>query len=203
MAKRLFDLFASLTGLVFLGPFLLLMALAIKLDSTGPIFFRQERVGRYGKVFRIHKFRTMVIDAESKGLQITVGIDSRITRIGSFLRKYKLDELPQLIDVLLGKMSMVGPRPEVPRYVNYYSNEVRNVVLSLRPGITDRASIEFKTESEILGRADDPHRAYVEEVLPIKLRYYVEYVKQRSFVGDIRIILDTFKAILTKETSEE
>ncbi len=196
MAKRLFDWWASTFGLLALAPVLLFLAVWIKLDSPGPAFFRQERVGRGGKLFRIHKFRTMVTDAERRGLQITVGADARVTHVGQWLRKYKLDELPQLLDVWLGHMSLVGPRPEVPRYVACYPADVRDVVLSVRPGITDRASIEFKDENEILDHASDPHSAYVEEVLPIKLRYYVEYVQTRSFAGDIRLILRTLRALL-------
>lgn len=156
----------------------------------------QERVGLGGRIFRIHKFRTMVTDAEKKGLQITVGTDARVTRVGHWLRKYKLDELPQLFDVWLGHMSLVGPRPEVPRYVACYPADVRDVVLSVRPGITDKASIEFKDENEILGRAVDPNQAYEQEVLPIKLRYYLEYVNNRSFWGDILLILKTFTALM-------
>jgi lipopolysaccharide/colanic/teichoic acid biosynthesis glycosyltransferase len=196
MAKRFFDWLASSLGLLFLAPVLVFIAAWIKLDSQGPVFFRQERVGLAGRTFKIHKFRTMVTDAEKKGLQITVGADARVTRVGHWLRKYKLDELPQLLDVWLGRMSLVGPRPEVPRYVACYPAGVRDVVLSVRPGITDRASIEFKDENEILGRAVDPNQAYVQEVLPIKLRYYVEYVNTRSFFGDVLLILRTIKAIV-------
>jgi lipopolysaccharide/colanic/teichoic acid biosynthesis glycosyltransferase len=196
MSKRIFDWLASGLGLLVLSPVLLALALWIKLDSPGPVFFRQERVGQGGRVFRIHKFRTMVSDAERRGLQITVGADARVTRVGQWLRKYKLDELPQLLDVWLGHMSLVGPRPEVPRYVACYPADVREVVLSVRPGITDRASIEFKDENEILGRAPDPHLAYVNEVLPIKLRYYVAYVASRSFWGDIAIIFATMRALV-------
>lgn len=199
MLKRSFDLLASIAGLLVLTPLFLLLAILIKLDSPGPVFFRQERVGRFGKTFRIHKFRTMVTEAERKGLQITVGADARVTRVGAVLRKYKFDELPQLIDVVLGDMSLVGPRPEVPRYVACYPEGIRDVVLSLRPGITDRASIEYKDENRILGLADDPHRAYVDEVLPVKLRYYVAYVTNRSFSGDLRIILATLVAIIRKD----
>lgn len=196
MSKRFFDWLASTFGLLALAPVLLLLAVWIKLDSPGPVFFRQERVGRGGKLFRIHKFRTMVTDSERRGLQITVGADARVTRVGQWLRKYKLDELPQLLDVWLGHMSLVGPRPEVPRYVACYPTDVREVVLSVRPGITDRASIEFKDENEILGRSMDPHLAYVNEVLPIKLGYYVEYVNKRSFWGDISLIFKTFTALV-------
>lgn len=196
MAKRLFDWLASGLGLLVLSPVLLALALWIKLDSPGPVFFRQERVGQFGRLFRIHKFRTMVTDAERLGLQITVGADARVTRVGQWLRKFKLDELPQLFDVWLGHMSLVGPRPEVPRYVACYPADVRDVILSVRPGITDRASIEYKDENEVLGRATDPHYAYVNEVLPIKLRYCVAYVENRSFMGDLAIIFATLRAVV-------
>lgn len=196
MLKRLFDWLASGLGLVLLSPVLFLIALAVKLDSPGPVFFRQERVGQYGKPFRIHKFRTMVTDAESRGLQITVGSDARVTRVGLLLRKYKLDELAQLLDVFMGDMSLVGPRPEVPRYVACYPEDVRQLVLSVKPGITDWASIQYKDENEVLARSSDPQQAYVNEVLPVKLRYYSEYVQGRSFWGDIRIILATLVALV-------
>lgn len=195
MAKRLFDLLASLIGLFFLLPFLLLIVIWIRLDSPGPVFFRQERVGQYGKIFRIHKFRTMVVDAESLGKQLTVGRDPRITRSGHFLRKYKLDELPQLLDVISGDMSLVGPRPEVPGYVAHYPDDMREAVLSVRPGITDRASIEFRSENDILGKAEDPHKTYVETILPIKLRYHLDYVQNRSFWKDLKLIFETIGAI--------
>lgn len=193
--KRLFDCLASFLGLLLLAPLLLLISIAIKLDSAGPVFFRQERVGQYGKFFRIHKFRSMTVDAPSKGLQITIGADVRITRVGFWLRKYKLDELAQLIDVFNGSMSLVGPRPEVPHYVEKYPDEIREIVLSVKPGITDWASIKYKDENEILARADDPQQAYVNEVLPIKLQYYVDYVCNRSFFGDIKIICATLIAV--------
>lgn len=193
--KRLFDCLASFLGLLLLAPLLLLISIAIKLDSAGPVFFRQERVGQYGKFFRIHKFRSMTVDAPSKGLQITIGADVRITRVGFWLRKYKLDELAQLIDVFNGSMSLVGPRPEVPHYVEKYPDEIREIVLSVKPGITDWASIKYKDENEILARADDPQQAYVNEVLPIKLQYYVDYVCNRSFCGDIKIICATLIAV--------
>lgn len=196
MAKRLFDLVASGLGLLLLSPVLLAIALAIKLESPGQVFFRQERVGRFGKTFRIHKFRTMVTDAERQGLQITVGSDARVTRVGAVLRKYKLDELAQLIDVFVGDMSLVGPRPEVPRYVACYPAEVRAIVLSVPPGITDWASIEFKEENAILGGAVDAERVYIEEILPIKLGYYVRYVRERSFMMDVRIIFSTLAAVV-------
>lgn len=196
MAKRLFDWMASSVGLMLLAPLLLVLALWIKVDSSGPVFFRQERVGQFGRHFKIHKFRTMFVDTEACGMQITVGEDPRITAVGAFLRRYKLDELPQLIDVLRGDMSLVGPRPEVPQYVAYYPDELKELVLSVRPGITDMASIEFKNENEILGRAIDPHKAYVSEVLPIKLNYYADYVNNHSLLVDIKIIFLTLQAIL-------
>ena len=196
IAKRLFDLFFTIPGLCLLVPLFVVVSVWIKLDSSGPIFFRQERVGRGGKPFRIFKFRTMCTDAEAKGRQITVGADPRITRSGAFLRKYKLDELPQLLNVFAGEMSLVGPRPEVPRYVAIYPEEVRETVLSVPPGITDYASIEYKDENDILGRAADPDKAYIEEVMPVKLAYYQRYVAERSLWVDIKLILMTFKAII-------
>ncbi|QWD07427.1 sugar transferase [Polynucleobacter paneuropaeus] len=196
MLKRSFDIFVSGVGIVLLCPLLLLIALLIKLDSSGPIFFRQERVGLLGKKFQIHKFRTMEVESESKGLQITVGLDRRITRTGFFLRKYKLDELAQLIDVLFGDMSLVGPRPEVTPYVEYYPPEARAIVQSVKPGITDWASIKFKDESQILAAASDPHLAYINEVMPIKIKYYVDYAQEHSFWGDLRIIFATFSSLI-------
>jgi lipopolysaccharide/colanic/teichoic acid biosynthesis glycosyltransferase len=196
MSKRLFDLLASGLGLLLLSPVLFGIAVWIKFDSPGQVFFRQERVGQGGSVFRIHKFRTMVTSAEQLGLQITVGADARVTRVGKWIRKYKLDELPQLLDVLFGQMSLVGPRPEVSRYVAFYPADVRDVVLSVRPGITDNASIEFKDENEILGKAIDPNEAYIKEILPIKITYALAYVQNHSFFGDIWIILRTIRALI-------
>lgn len=196
MSKRLFDLVLSTLGLLALAPLLLLMALAIKLDSSGPVFFRQERVGRFGKPFRIHKFRTMRHDPAGKGPQITVGADSRITRVGGFLRRTKLDELPQLIDVWVGSMSLVGPRPEVPRYVAHYPVALREKVLSVRPGITDIASIEYRDESAVLARATDPEYAYIHEVMPHKLALAASYVDQASVWMDVRLIWRTVMTIM-------
>ena len=175
---------------------LILIALVVKLDSPGPVFFRQERVGRFGVPFRIHKFRTMRHDPAGRGLQITVGADRRITRVGQLLRASKLDELPQLIDVWQGTMSLVGPRPEVPRYVAHYPAALRDKVLSVRPGITDIASIEYRDESAVLARAVDPERAYIDEVLPHKLALAASYVDQASVWLDIRLILRTIGAIV-------
>lgn len=195
MDKRIFDWFASSFGLLVLAVPMLILAAWIKLDTSGPVFFRQERVGRGGKLFRIHKFRTMTADTGSNNLQITVGADPRVTCVGKWLRKYKLDELPQLIDVWMGRMSLVGPRPEVPFYVHYYPDDVRDVVLSVRPGITENASIEFKDENIILGLSDDPQKIYIEKILPIKLDSYVEYIKNRTFFGDLKIISKTISKI--------
>lgn len=197
MAKRLFDIVFASLGLLLLGPLLLGIALWIKLDSRGPVFFRQERVGRFGVPFRIHKFRTMVTDAEQLGALITVGADARITAAGRWLRASKVDELPQLWDVLRGAMSLVGPRPEVPRYVALYPPAMRELVLSVRPGITDPASLSFRNESELLARAADPEREYVEVVMPMKLGLTADYVRHASLLGDIRLILATLAAIRT------
>lgn len=195
LMKRVFDLVFALLGLLLLAPLFLVIAVIIKLESKGPVFFRQERIGRFGNPFRIHKFRTMVFDAEKKGMQITVGSDSRITRVGGWLRKYKLDELAQLIDVVQGTMSLVGPRPEVAVYVDKYPVKVKDKVLSVRPGITDWASVLYKDESDVLASAEDPQRAYVEDILPIKLKYAVAYVDSRSFWVDLKIIFSTVKAV--------
>lgn len=193
--KRFFDVVVSAAGVVLLAPLLVLIAIAVKLDSRGPVFFRQERVGRFGQVFRIHKFRTMVVDADRHGGALTIGRDPRITRVGGILRRYKLDELPQLIDVLVGDMSLVGPRPEVPRYVARYSAEDRAIVLSVRPGITDRASVLFRDEASLLAGSADPDEVYVRDILPVKLGHYRAYVRDRTFLGDLRIIAETVFAI--------
>ena len=195
MAKRLFDIVCAGIGLLLLSPLLLAVAVWVKLDSPGPVMFRQERVGRFGATFRIHKFRTMRVDAPRLGPQITIGDDARITRSGRWLRASKVDELPQLWDVLRGAMSLVGPRPEVPRYVALYPADLRELVLSVRPGITDPASLSFRNESELLARAEDPEREYVEVVMPMKLRLAADYVRNASLGGDIRLILATLGAI--------
>ncbi|WP_298832092.1 sugar transferase [uncultured Piscinibacter sp.] len=196
MAKRVFDLVVAGAGLLLLSPLLLLIALAIRLDSPGPVFFRQERVGRGGRRFRIHKFRTMRHGAA--GSPITIGADARITRVGAFLRRAKLDELPQLIDVLAGAMSLVGPRPEVPRYVAMYPPALRDKVLSVRPGITDPASIEYRDESERLARAADPEHEYVHVIMPAKLRLAEAYVERASLATDLRVILRTLGVLLRR-----
>ena len=196
--KRVFDIICALCGLIILSPVLLLIIVLIKLTSTGPVFFRQTRVGQYERLFQIHKFRTMIVNAEASGLKITVGRDPRITSIGHFLRKTKLDELPQLIDVLMGTMSLVGPRPEVPEYVQYYTNEIKAIVLSVRPGITDWASIKMIDENDILARASDPQQAYIQQILPEKLAYAVRYVQTRSLRLDVYLILLTISKIFTR-----
>jgi lipopolysaccharide/colanic/teichoic acid biosynthesis glycosyltransferase len=195
LGKRAFDIVVSGVALLVLSPLLAVIAVLVKLDSAGPVFFRQERVGRYGRIFRIHKFRTMVVDAPRIGPGITVGADQRITRAGNLLRKYKMDELPQLIDVLVGDMSVVGPRPELAKYVALYPADVREIVLSIRPGITDWASIKFRNESELLSKAADPQDTYEKHVLPLKLAHYVDYARNRSFLGDLRIIAATIAAL--------
>jgi lipopolysaccharide/colanic/teichoic acid biosynthesis glycosyltransferase len=194
MTKRAFDLCASVLGVLLLSPLLAAIALWIRLDSQGPVLFRQARVGRYGVPFDILKFRTMSAQLEPQRL-LTVGRDPRITRAGHFLRKYKLDELPQLFNVLHGTMSLVGPRPEVARYVACYPPRERELVLSVKPGVTDWASILYKDENAILGQALDPEQAYIDTILPTKLEYYVRYVRERSFWVDLRIIVRTLRAI--------
>ena len=198
MAKRLFDLLLSSIGLLLLAPLLLLIAALVKLDSPGPVMFRQERVGRFGQPFLIHKFRTMRHEPAGQGLQITVGADRRITRVGGFLRASKLDELPQLLDVWLGDMSLVGPRPEVPRYVAVYPAELKAKVLSVRPGITDIASIEYRDESAVLARAADPEHAYIHEVMPHKLALAARYVERSSLWLDVWLIWRTVVAIVRR-----
>jgi len=197
IAKRLFDLLFVILGLVVLSPVFLVISLLIKRDDNGPVLFKQERVGLNGKPFKVLKFRTMVIDAEQQGAKVTTSGDSRITKTGQWLRKYKLDELPQLINVLKGEMSLVGPRPEVPEYVAFYSEEQKQTVLSVLPGITDLASIEFRNENELLTGSQDPVNDYREKVLPIKLAYYEQYVKERSLWIDFKLILKTIVAIAT------
>lgn len=196
MAKRLFDLVFAVLTLLLLSPLLLLVALWVRLDSPGPVFFRQQRVGRSGRLFGIYKFRTMYTGAEAKGLQLTVGADTRITRAGTWLRSSKVDELPQFLNVLRGDMSVVGPRPEVPKYVALYPIEMRSVVLSVRPGITDLASIAFRDESDVLASSSAPERAYLEQILPAKLRWAEQYVRTRSLWLDLRIIVWTVLAVL-------
>jgi len=196
--KRLFDFIVSLLGLIILSPLFLVVAIAIKRDSPGPVFFRQVRVGKDGRAFRIHKFRSMTVNNADNTKEITVGGDARITRSGLWIRHWKLDELPQLIDVFTGDMSIVGPRPEVPRYVALYPEALRRIVLSVRPGITDLASIKFRHENDLLAQAEDPEQAYREQILPEKLRLQSEYVRTRTFIGDLGIVIATFTAIFKR-----
>jgi lipopolysaccharide/colanic/teichoic acid biosynthesis glycosyltransferase len=199
LGKRLFDILFSLVGLIILSPVFLIIAIWIKIDdSAGPVFFRQRRVGLNQKDFFIHKFRTMYVDAEKRGLKITVGKDPRITKSGHLLRKFKIDEFPQFIDVLVGNMSIVGPRPEVPQYVAKYPEDKRNKLFTMRPGITDWASVMFKNENEILSQSKDPEQTYINEILPIKISYYEKYQDQASFFTDVRIILLTLKEIFIR-----
>jgi lipopolysaccharide/colanic/teichoic acid biosynthesis glycosyltransferase len=194
MTKRVFDILVAAAGLILLAPALLLIGAWIKWDSPGPAIFLQQRVGRHGRLFNILKFRTMR-QADASGALLTVGRDSRITHAGHFLRRYKLDELPQLLNVLAGSMSLVGPRPEVPRYVAHYPIEMRALVLSVSPGITDWAAIEYKDENTLLASSANPEHTYIEQVLPDKLDHYVRYVRERNFWIDLRIIFRTLVAI--------
>ena len=182
-------------ALLLLSPLMLLVALAIRLDSPGPVFFRQERVGRGGRSFRIHKFRTMRQDAPAIGPAVTVGRDPRITRVGHWLRDRRIDETPQLIDVLLGDMSLVGPRPEVPRYVAHYPSALAAVVLAVRPGITDPASLAHIDEAELLAAAADPDRAYIEQVLPGKLALQADYARSANLWTDLQVLVRTLAVL--------
>ncbi|MBW7891563.1 MAG: sugar transferase [Chitinophagaceae bacterium] len=197
MLKRLFDFVSSLIGLVLLSPVFLVIAIWIKIDSEGPVFYRQPRVGKDGRDFSIFKFRSMRRGAD-KGRLITVGgRDARVTGAGYYIRKYKFDELPQLINVLTGDMSLVGPRPEVRKYVNLY-NERQMKVLSVKPGITDLASIKYRNENELLEHADDPEKMYTEIIMPDKLEYNLRYIDKQSFLYDIKLILLTFREVLKR-----
>jgi lipopolysaccharide/colanic/teichoic acid biosynthesis glycosyltransferase len=195
MGKRMMDLCLAGVGLALFAPLMLILAFAIKLDSPGPVFFRQERVGRHGRVFRIHKFRTMRHQLTKETRQITVGADPRITRVGKWIRDRRLDEIPQLIDVIKGDMSIVGPRPEVPRYVAHYPAAVRERVLAVRPGITDPASLAFRNEAALLAAAADPEREYVEVIMPQKLRHAIAYAEQASVWTDLKLIGRTLKVL--------
>ena len=193
--KRVFDFTVALLMLIVLSPLFLVLAIAIKAGSKGPVFFRQVRVTQYGKQFRIYKFRTMVEDAEKQGAQVTTAGDKRITKIGRFIRKCRLDEVPQLLNVLGGSMSFVGVRPEVPKYVERYTDEMRATLL-LPAGITSPASIKYKDEDEILAAADDPDEAYVEKVLPAKMEYNYAYLRKCGFFRDIGVMFATVFAVL-------
>ena len=192
---RFFDFVLSLVGLVILAPIFIVLAVWIKIDSMGPVFYKQIRVGQNGKDFGLFKFRSMVVDADKKGLITVGGRDPRITRSGYFIRKYKLDELPQLINVLVGDMSLVGPRPEVKKYVELYTDEQQKV-LSVKPGITDYASIEYMDENEILGKSNDPEKTYIEEIMPEKIKYNMKYIQNKNVSEYFKIIFLTLLKIV-------
>lgn len=196
LLKRIFDIVVSLIMLIVLLPLFAVIACFIVLDSPGGVFYRQVRVTQYGKEFRIHKFRTMVNDADKIGTLVTVGGDTRVTKIGKFLRKYRIDELPQLIDILQGNMSFVGTRPEVPKYVNEYSEEMKATLL-LPAGVTSEASICYKDEATLLDKAEDVDKVYVEQVLPGKMKYNLESMKKFSFFGEIGMMFKTVAAVLS------
>ena len=193
--KRLFDIVASGLGLLVMSPIFLILAVWIKVDSKGPVFYRQVRVGRDNKDFRIFKFRSMRVGSDKGSLVTIGGHDPRITKSGYFIRKFKFDELPQLINVFVGDMSLVGPRPEVRHYVDYWTPEQMHV-LDVRPGITDPASIKFRNENELMEQAEDPERYYIEVIMQEKLKLYLEYVNNHSFFGDIGLIFKTFWVIV-------
>ena len=195
--KRFFDLIASGLGLLVLSPLFLVLAVWIKCDSSGPVFYRQVRVGRNNRDFRLYKFRSMRVGSDKKGLITIGGHDPRVTRSGYYIRRYKLDELPQLINVFAGNMSLVGPRPEVRKYVDLYTPEQMHV-LDVRPGITDLASIRYRNENELLEQVDAPERYYVDVIMQDKLRINLEYVANHSFRGDLKLICQTFKAVVSK-----
>ncbi len=195
--KRCFDVTASFFGILFLLIPFAAVAVAVKCSSRGPVFFRQVRVGKNGRKFRIYKFRTMVADAEKKGMQITVGGDSRVTGIGRVLRKTKVDELPQLFNVFAGQMSFVGPRPEVPHYVEMYSDYQKNV-LRIKPGITELASIVYRDENDVLAKSEDPERTYIEEIMPEKIKLNMQYMQKMNVFYDIYLIFRTFAAVLKR-----
>lgn len=195
MLKRLFDIFISLIGLICLLPFFLLIMILISIDSRGGVFYLQTRVGINNKDFRLFKFRTMHVNADKKGLLTVGGRDSRITRIGYYLRKYKLDELPQLLNVFFGTMSLVGPRPEVRKYVDLYTIEQAKI-LEVKPGITDYASLEYFDENELLAKSQEPEKTYIEEIMPAKLKLNAKYIEELGLLTDIRIILKTLKRII-------
>jgi lipopolysaccharide/colanic/teichoic acid biosynthesis glycosyltransferase len=195
LAKRAFDFLFSATGLIAITPVMLLLAFIITIDSKGGVFYKQVRIGKNKKPFKLYKFRSMSTDADKKGLLTVGNKDNRITRIGYYLRKYKLDELPQLINVLIGNMSFVGPRPEVEKYVKLYNQE-QLMVFNVKPGITDWASIKYVNENEILAKSSQPEKTYIEEIMPAKLKLNLEYVKHNNVFVDIKIILLTIKAII-------
>jgi lipopolysaccharide/colanic/teichoic acid biosynthesis glycosyltransferase len=201
LTKRFFDVFCAVSGLLFLAPVMLLIALLVRMDSDGPVLFRQVRVGRGGRDFVILKFRSMADRPVSTGPGVSASDDARITRVGKFLRTSKLDELPQLFNVLRGDMSIVGPRPELRRFVEFYPDDAKRAVFSLRPGITDPASVIYRNEEKLLAGAQDVEGFYVREILPNKIRMHVDYVGSRSFWGDVMIIVRTLRIVAVADNS--
>ena len=197
MIKRIFDIVFSFAGLIILSPVYIVIAIFIKLDSKGPVLYKQTRVGRNNKDFKLLKFRTMNPDSDSKGLLTVGGRDPRITKTGYYLRKFKLDEFPQLINVLYGEMSFVGPRPEVRKYVDLYTEDQKKV-LDVSPGITDVASIKYKNENDLLEKAEDPEKYYIEKIMPDKIKLNLEYINERSFFKDFKVILRTLSAVISE-----
>jgi lipopolysaccharide/colanic/teichoic acid biosynthesis glycosyltransferase len=193
--KRIFDFVTSLCGLIVLSPMFIVVAVLIKKEDGGRVFFRQTRVGQNGKLFKIYKFRTMVENAEKMGARVTRGDDPRVTKIGKVLRKYKIDELPQLVNVLKGEMSLVGPRPEVPEYVNAYKKDYEKI-LKVKPGVTDFAALEYIDEEGLLKDTEDPEKVYLEKILPEKMKYYEKYIREISFLTDLKLILKTILRIV-------
>ena len=193
--KRIFDIVVSLIMLIILLPVFIFLGIAIKIDSKGPIFFRQERITQYGKTFKIFKFRTMVNNAEKLGTQVTVGNDARITKVGKFIRDYRLDEIAQLLNILTGDMTFVGTRPEVRKYVNHYTKEMMATLL-LPAGVTSLASIYYKDEAKLLDKSNNPDKTYVEEVLPGKMKYNLQSIKEFNFFEDIKTMLKTVVAVI-------
>jgi lipopolysaccharide/colanic/teichoic acid biosynthesis glycosyltransferase len=202
VSKRVLDVFVALVSLVALSPVFGVVSFLVKVSSPGPVFFRQERVGRLGKPFEIYKFRSMIENSAAAGLSLTVGDDARITPLGRFLRRSKLDELPQLINVLRGDMSLVGPRPELPKYVAHYPHAARERILSIRPGITDPAAVELGDEAQLLGDVANPELTYLQDVLPWKIQMYERYVETRSFSLDFRIMARTLSLMIHNALGE-
>lgn len=200
--KRIFDIVVSLIMLIILLPVFIILGIAIKVDSKGPVFFRQERITQYGRTFRIFKFRTMVNNAEKLGTQVTVGNDSRITRVGSFIRDCRLDEISQLLNILTGDMTFVGTRPEVKKYVDHYTNEMMATLL-LPAGVTSIASIYYKDEAELLEKSENPDKTYIEDILPEKMKYNLQSIENFNFLEDIKIMFMTIVTILGKEYKDD
>lgn len=197
MGKRLLDLLGSTVGLLIFSPILIILAIAIKLDSKGPVFYMQERIGKGGLPFKLFKFRSMYTGADKKGLLTVGGKDNRVTKVGYFIRKYKFDEIPQFLNVFFGDMSLVGPRPEVKKYTDLYNSEQREV-LNVKPGMTDYASIEYRNENDVLAASADPEKTYIEEIMPHKLELNKKYISEAGLFTDIKILFITFKTIFFK-----